>query len=684
MKRGFRILSLLLVLAMVLSMGALAVDPGDSGRSGAGEDSVRVYFSVSHDDQFRVGPESGTVMALREIEVPYFDLGLYGLQDYYFMSEDYGPGGPDGGEDYDGKVTMLHLFIYATEVYYCGLSPAEAGQGYLYDANLLGTDVMTITGSAGSTYLNQFWGQDENLNYYLNYEYPLAAEGWGATSDQILLRDGDVVTMGHFTSWSFYTDPASGFNYIRIGGETGAAAVDRGDAVTLELLHAGADMTGNYTTVQSPLTTQPTVYIAAAEDLPDGDVTAWEPLGQADEAGMLELDTGDLAPGTYVLAVPGQPGAEYPEDICSTPGGIRLTVRCGSHTYASSVTREPTCTQEGERTYVCTACGDTYTEAIPKTDHDYTATVTAPTCEKEGFTVYKCENCGYSYTGDVTPATGHSYTLQNAKAAACTEKGYTGDRICSVCGHVGERGQDIPAKGHAWGGWTLTQEAGCFHDGAEKRLCAACGEAETRAVAANAENCPSKAFKDLNTNSWYHEGVDFVLDTGLMVGTGKTTFSPNDNLTRGQLVTILYRLAGEPSVAGLTNGFTDVKPSAYYGDAVLWAEKLGVVQGVGGGKFQPEAKITRQDMVTILYRYAKLAGYDVTAKGDLKAFPDRDKTSAYAAEPMSWAVAQGIITGDTAGGTVILSPKGTTTRAQLAAIMQRFVEKTAKAYTDIQ
>ena len=294
---------------------------------------VTVYFSFSHDDTFESCEQSGQVMALKEVTVPYFDLALYGLEDFYFASEDYGPasGDPTGGpgsaldpgtkEFAYGKVTMFHLFIYATEVYYLGIDPADAGKGYLKD-NGLGTSIFNVTGSTGSTFLQEIWNYDLNLNYYLNYEYPLASAGWGSTSDQILLRDGDIVTLGHFSDWSFFNDTTSIFNYI-VADKTDPV---QGDKIKLELYHAGADMYGTYNTAHTLIDYSPSVYCTPVNDIVSGDVTTWQYVGNAEADGSLVVDTSKLAPGEYIFALAGQPGKENSGVICSTPGGIRLTI----------------------------------------------------------------------------------------------------------------------------------------------------------------------------------------------------------------------------------------------------------------------------------------------------------------------------------------------------------------------
>lgn len=295
---------------------------------------VTVYFSFSHDDTFESCEQSGETMALKKVTVPYFDLELYGLENFYFASENYGPasGDPTGGpgsaldpgtkEFAYGKITMLHLFLYATEVYYLGIDPADAGKGYLANNGIMGTDIFNYSGSTGSIFLQNIWNYDLNLNYYLNYEYPLASAGWGSTCDQILLREGDIVTLGHFSDWSFFNDTTSIFNYI-VADKTDPV---QGDKIKLELYHAGADMYGTYNTAHTLIDYSPSVYCTPVNDIVSGDVTTWQYVGNAEADGSLVVDTSTLAPGEYIFALAGQPGKENSGVICSTPGGIRLTI----------------------------------------------------------------------------------------------------------------------------------------------------------------------------------------------------------------------------------------------------------------------------------------------------------------------------------------------------------------------
>ena len=274
---------------------------------------VTVYLSVSHDGKFVVPTATGKVMALQKLDVPYFDLALYGLDIYKI---------PESDADH-GKVTAMHLYIYATEVFYCGINEADAGKGYLYNEGILGTDTMTITGGAGSSFLKKFWGYDENLNYYLNYQYPVyPGTTTGATSDRIVLKDGDIVTVGHFDNTAFFGDPSSIFNYITVVG--GSATVTQSDVITLQLYRAGADM-GNGGS-NTPIKRKLVVYYAKAGAITSGDLTAWTKLGTTDENGQINVNIALFAPGEYVFAVAGRNGDVQTANICSTPGGIVLNV----------------------------------------------------------------------------------------------------------------------------------------------------------------------------------------------------------------------------------------------------------------------------------------------------------------------------------------------------------------------
>lgn len=265
----------------------------------------------------------------------------------------------------------------------------------------------------------------------------------------------------------------------------------------------------------------------------------------------------------------------------------------------------------------------------------------------------------------------HEHVKENIVPATCTEDG-SKTVVCEDCGETLST-EVIPAKGHSFGDWTVTKEATCFEDGEESRTCPVCKYVETRPIFANSDNCPSKAFTDLDADAWYHEGVDYALTNGLMNGVGGGRFEPDGQLTRAQLVTVLYRAAGEPDTGKQVNPFTDVADDAWYTKAVIWAANNGIVNGVAKNVFAPDASITREQIATMLYRYA---GAEAAKEDKLSAFPDAAKVSDWAKEALNWAVASGLINGVAdANGTANLEPQATATRAQIATILMRWLEK---------
>ena len=181
--------------------------------------------------------------------------------------------------------------------------------------------------------------------------------------------------------------------------------------------------------------------------------------------------------------------------------------------------------------------------------------------------------------------------------------------------------------------------------------------------------CPSTNFTDVEENGWYHTGVDFMVKNGFMNGVADDAFDVDGNLTRAQLVTILYRIAGEPESTA-TNPFADVADGQWYTNAVIWAAENGIVKGVNTTTFAPNDQITREQIATILFRYAKAE----KVEGKLAGFPDAEKVSDYAADAMAWAVEQGLINGiSESDGKTYLAPQETATRAQIAVILMRYL-----------
>ena len=178
-------------------------------------------------------------------------------------------------------------------------------------------------------------------------------------------------------------------------------------------------------------------------------------------------------------------------------------------------------------------------------------------------------------------------------------------------------------------------------------------------------------FTDVSEKDWFYNDAMFVYKNGLMLGTSKTLFSPYGTATRGMMATILWRMEGSPAPKG-KNSFTDVEAGKWYADAITWTAENGIFAGYGKDKFGPDDPITREQLAAIFYRYADYKGYDLTVKGNLDKFKDADKITDYAKTAMQWAVGSSLVKGKSGN---LLDPQGTATRAEIAAMLHRFIEK---------
>lgn len=303
-----------------------------------------------------------------------------------------------------------------------------------------------------------------------------------------------------------------------------------------------------------------------------------------------------------------------------------VEVQACEHGRTTTKTVPATCTTDGSVTVLCDLCGEVISTEILQKGHDYEAVVTAPACTEGGYTTYTCKVCGDSYKSDLTEALGHDYVVAVVEPQEGTE------------------------------GYTL-------------HTCARCGYSYRDAFT-TVGVCPSARFTDVDPDRWYHKGVDFAVSNELMNGVSETLFRPNGTLTRGQVVTVLYRMAGAPETEG-RSPFTDVKTGRFYSDAVTWAAENGIVKGVTESLFVPDAPVTREQLVTFLARYAaELDQVEIGGQGSLHTYSDAASVSHYAVEAMTWAVSNGVIDGMDGK----LAPKGTATRAQLATILMRYCE----------
>lgn len=183
-------------------------------------------------------------------------------------------------------------------------------------------------------------------------------------------------------------------------------------------------------------------------------------------------------------------------------------------------------------------------------------------------------------------------------------------------------------------------------------------------------------FRDVTETDWFYAGVKAVTRLFLFRGVTTERFAPEATMTRGMLVTVLWRMDGKPTAG--ESGFSDVVRGAYYAEAVAWAAEKGIVNGIGGGRFDPEGNVTREQLAAIFFRYAQLRGADTKKRADLSAFPDGDKVSAYAMDALGWANAVGLVNGIAEGGTAYLRPQNTAARAQAATILARYLDKSAQ------
>ena len=428
----------------------------------------------------------------------------------------------------------------------------------------------------------------------------------------------------------------------------------------------------------------------------------------------------------------------YTHHVCTVKGCTYAPVddtyvAATDHTWVKTQTNPPSCTAQGTAFYKCSACGATRTEKIAALGHDLSRCDLVPdaTCTQPGRAVGTCARCGVKID-EVIPAKGHDYSYKSASSTepTCTEPGrYKG--TCPVCGK--DYNDTIPALGHDWGEWVttieptyttvgyryhlcarcntregedipklhthtwdagvVTQKPTATEPGIKTFTCTICGETKTESIPATGvpdvcpggPTCPGYAFRDMPVpTDWAHEGLDYCIYHGYIAGTSASTVSPNGVCTRAQLVSILYRVQGEPTtvkgyeLSKLRAPFDDVPRGQWYTDAIWWAKLMGVVAGTSATTFDPEGEITREQLAVILYNYTKqFAPGSLTATGSLAGFPDAASVSSWARTEMAWAVGNGLISGTGSGSVAYLPPQGSATRAQVAAILMRFEQAMA-------
>ena len=451
----------------------------------------------------------------------------------------------------------------------------------------------------------------------------------------------------------------------------------------------------------------------------------WQGYTVSDKGACLHTDY-----GTTERTVPATCGkAGRVDTICGNCGEVISTRELpptGAHDWGNGVvTTAPTETTPGVRTYTCSGCDQTRTEAIPATGaHDYQFTKTvAPTCTDGGYDLYTCSGCGATERRNLTdaaghkwdggtvttaptettpgvrtftcsgcdqtrteaiPATGaHDYQFTKTVAPTCTDGGYD-LYTCSGCGAT-ERRNLTDAAGHKWDNGVVTTAPTETTPGVRTFTCTVCGQTRTEAIPATGAStctggpsCPSYGLHDVaGPDYWAHKGIDYCVRNRLMSGVGAGTFSPDTACTRAQIVKILYNLSGnQTDYSYYYLPFTDVAPGAWYYNAVAWAYCNDVTSGTSATTFTPNAAITRQQLVTFLYRYTVKYAPEFTGNAaPISAFPDAGSVANWAYAAMSWAVGNGLIKGNGHdNGLDYLDPNGSATRAQTVTIIMRYCQ----------
>ena len=348
--------------------------------------------------------------------------------------------------------------------------------------------------------------------------------------------------------------------------------------------------------------------------------------------------------------------------------------------YFSEWTREkePTCTEPGSETSVCpeAGCGKTFTREIPALGHswDNGKVTKEPTETETGVKTFTCTRCGETRT-ETMPVIPHVHSYKDVVTApTCTEKGYT-THTCACGDSYVDTYTD--ALGHAWDNGKVTKPATETEDGVKTFACTRCGETKTETIPATGVMDVTKMFMDVS-HSWADDGIQYCVTHQLMSGIGNDLFGPKLTTTRAQIVQILYNLEGEPKVSG-TTPFTDLTQD-WYQDAVLWAYQTGVVAGTSSTTFEPDLPVTREQIAVILMEYmTRVLKLERTwTPADLSIFPDADSVSDWAKDAMADAVGLGLISGASNGGQTYLEPQGSATREQVATILMEFCKNVKK------
>ena len=589
--------------------------------------------------------------------------------------------------------TGAYRFVDADGKY---MTSAPTGNGLNMEAAANECSDWEFEATEGGFYVHNLGANyDGNYNQYLEFYYSFTTYGLGGgganytfnfyklpntvaayVPDPSELKDGDQVVFYYPNGSTAVTNAANGtklaptedvFTTLDKLGTSEAGAV-----FTVKVAEDGGyafvDAEGNYMT-SGPTGNSLTMEAAANE------CSYWHFELTADGKGVYVFNNGANFNGNYNQAL------EFYGGGFTTYGHKSTAI----YTFMVYKLVDPNCTHEhtvvrdAVEGYCATPgyTGDTYcadcyvflskgeATAAPGHNPEHTEIRDAVEahCDVDGYTgdTY-CTDCGEKVaSGEVIPAPGHDpekLEVRDTAEATCTAAGYTGDTYCTDCGNLVEAGTAIPAKGHSFGAWTCDGKAMYSH-------CDACDVYQVLP-------CSGEVFNDVDPAKWYHEAVDYVYMNGLMTGMNDGSFAPNGTMTRAQLVSVLYRLAGSPTVtADESFTFTDVKEGTWYYNAVVWAVQNNITAGKTAAVFAPNDTVTREQTAAFFYRYATLIGVAEKPTAEL-SFKDNAAISGYAKEAVAWCVENGIING--VGGNT-MDPKGNCLRSHVATMLMKFCEE---------
>ncbi len=440
-----------------------------------------------------------------------------------------------------------------------------------------------------------------------------------------------------------------------------------------------------------------------------------------------EVET-EIVNGSILLNHKHNYSATVTEPTCDEGGHTTYTCACGEsyiddetealgHDFEEVDRVDASCKGDGYIKYECTRCDEEKTELLSSVEYGHTQgdelARTEPTCTEKGSVTYKCSVCGEEITKEIA-ALGHDLKTETT-AATCKDEG-SAVTTCTRCDYI--KTETLEKAPHTWGDWEVVEEATEDEEGLEQRICSVCGVKETRVIdkvddnkwsylvqsirlhalrqqkankdsvkveveeeieepvvidEAIVEEAWVNPFVDIYESDSYYAAIEFVYENGLFKGVSEIEFAPATTMTRAMFVTVLGRLHGITEDYVGENTFADVVEGEWYAPYVVWAADNGIVLGYGDGTFGINDEITVEQAAVILARYTAFIELDVVAEYDLAAdYADAADVSEWAAEAMTWAVAEGIYEGVEVGEEDYLFPQTPAARSLVATMLYNF------------